>query len=94
MAWWWKDFSRPEVLAAIEEASGKALNANDPLPDMLIAGAQQSGLSPSELRLWIYDDVHRADWNIDALARWARHYGLGAYSAAAAEAGAADRPGQ
>jgi hypothetical protein len=69
---WWKRFARLQVLAEIESATGKALDANDPLPDSLIASAQALGLLPVDLRLFIYEDPAREDWSHDALARWAQ----------------------
>lgn len=76
---WWKHFDRISVLAAIEYATGGALAVNDPLPDTLIANAQALGLMPAELRLWIYDDPKRADWNAVALAEFALRYRLGKF---------------
>lgn len=74
---WWKNFYRADVLAALEEASGTALDPNDPLPDSLIANAEALGLLPAELRLFIFDEPKRADWDMNALGIWARRYGLG-----------------
>jgi hypothetical protein len=83
---WWKIFYRADVLAALEEASGSALDPNDPLPDSLIANAEALGLLPAELRLFIFDEPKRADWDMNALAVWARHYGLGIYAPKAEDA--------
>lgn len=83
---WWREFSRRDTLAAIEEAAAQTLDVNDPLPDTLIAVSQSLGLQPVELRMWIYDDPKRPDWSMDALGRWARRYGLGVYRADAAPA--------
>ena len=65
-------WDRAAVLAAIEEATGEDLAVSDPLPDSLIAQAQALGLAPVELRLWIYDDPHREEWTMEALAVGAR----------------------
>lgn len=72
---WWREWDRAAVIAAIEEASGAGLAAGDPLPDTLIANAQEFGLRPAELRMWIYDQPKR-DWSIAELATWAKRYGL------------------
>jgi hypothetical protein len=77
---WWLVFQRFDVLAALEDATGEPLSANDPLPDTLIANAQALGLVPSELRIWIYDEPKRPDWTAGALEEFARHYGLGRFS--------------
>lgn len=76
----WRTFDRVDVLAALEDAAGEALAANDPLPDTLVATAQALGLTPAELRLWIYEEPARADWTIGALTAWARRYALGKFS--------------
>jgi uncharacterized protein YgfB (UPF0149 family) len=78
---WWNDFDRQAVLAAIEEAAGTPLAATDPLPDMLIAQAQALGITPIDLRLWIYDEPKREDWSASALAKWVRWYRMGAAAA-------------
>ena len=72
----WRDYSREDVLGAIEEATGAALSANDPLPDSLIANAQALGLTAGALRLYIYDEPARDDWSINAMAAWAAKYAL------------------
>jgi hypothetical protein len=67
------EFSRAGVRGSIEEACGQGLSVDDPLPDTLIAQAQALGLSPIELRLWIYEPCHEGgEWSADSLARWAR----------------------
>ena len=71
----WREFSRAAVLGAIEDATGRALSASDPLPDTLIAAAGALGLVPGELKLFIYDGP-RDEWSIQALAVWARAYGV------------------
>jgi hypothetical protein len=87
---WWAKFYREEVLAALEEASGAALDPNDPLPDSLIANAEALGLLPAELRLFIFDEPRRADWDMNELGKWARRYGLGIAKEDAAKEGAAE----
>lgn len=72
----WRDYSREDVTGAIEEATGAALSANDPLPDSLIANAQTLGLSPGALRLYIYDEPARDDWSLNSMAHWAATYRL------------------
>lgn len=74
-------YDRLYILACIEEATGEPLPANDPLPDSLIAEAQQLSLEPIDLRLWIYDEPARTEWSMSALARWAQRYELGIYRA-------------
>jgi hypothetical protein len=90
---WWAIFDRIDVLAAIEYAAGAALDPNDPLPDTLIANAQALGLMPAELRLWIYDDPHRREWTMEALAQWAERFGLGKFKGAEMEKAAAPPEG-
>lgn len=74
----WRDYNREDVVGALEEATGAALSANDPLPDSLIANAQTLGLSPGALRLFIYDEPARDDWSLNAMAHWAATYRLAA----------------
>jgi len=68
---WPTDWDRGNVLGAIEEASGVALSAEDSLPDTLIAKAQELGLKPVDLKLWIYDSPDH-DWSPNTLEGWAR----------------------
>ena len=72
----WHNFTREDVTGAIEEATGAALSANDPLPDSLIANAQTLGLSPGALRLYIYDEPARDDWSLNTMAAWVAKYRL------------------
>jgi hypothetical protein len=67
---WPASWDRGSVLGAIEEASGQPLSADDPTPDMLIAKAQELGLNPVDLKLWIYDSPEHG-WTPDALSSWA-----------------------
>jgi hypothetical protein len=73
---WWNEFNRQAILAAIEEAAGTPLASSDTLPDTLIATAQALGLTPVDLRLWIYDEPKRADWSAGSLTAWARRFHL------------------
>jgi len=73
---WPAGWDRGSVLGAIEEASGVELSANDSLPDSLIAKAQELGMSPVDLKLWIYDSPGHP-WTMDNLQDWARRTGLG-----------------
>jgi hypothetical protein len=70
------DFTRESVTGELEEATGVALSAIDPLPDSLIANAQTLGLSPGALRLYIYDEPARDDWSLEAMAHWAARFRL------------------
>lgn len=72
---WPIDWDRGSVLGAIEEASGVALSADDPLPDTLIAKAQELELQPVDLKLWIYDSPEHP-WTAENLACWARRNGF------------------
>lgn len=71
---WPVRWDRGNVLGAIEEASGVSLSADDPLPDTLIAKAQELGLMAVDLRLWIYDRPN--SFTADELVRWAQRYML------------------
>ena len=72
---WPTTWDRQTVLGALEEAAHVSLSVEDPLPDMLIARAQELGLKPVDLKLWIYDEP-KLGWTPDALADWARRMGL------------------
>jgi hypothetical protein len=69
------NFDRERVRGWIEEALDVSLGLNDSSADTLIAQAQELGLSPDQLRLWIYDQP-KLNWTPGALAEWARHVGL------------------
>ena len=74
---WWRVFDRGIVLAQIELVSGIALSASAALPDTLIACAQEVGVLPFELRLWMEDgDQPRTDWSAESLREWARRNGV------------------
>lgn len=68
---WPIEWDRANVLGAIEEAGGVSLAVDDSLPDTLIAKAQELGLKPVDLKLWIYDSP-KFRWTVDALERWAQ----------------------
>lgn len=83
---WPVEFDRSNVLGAIEEASGVSLSADDSLADTLIAKAQELGLHPVDLKIWIYDSASiLRGWNPESLEEWSRRLGLGS-SPAPAEA--------
>lgn len=71
---WPSDWDRAHVLGALEEAARVSLSPNDETPDALIVRAQELGLLPAELRLFIFDAPN--SWTTDELVRWARQYGL------------------
>lgn len=47
-------FSRAEVRGWIEDAAHTALSLADASADTLVADAQARGMTPGELRAWIY----------------------------------------
>ncbi|HWE51365.1 MAG TPA: hypothetical protein VG273_16355 [Bryobacteraceae bacterium] len=67
---WPLNFDRAWVRGAIEEAAGVSLSVDDPMPDSLIARAQELKLDPTMLKIFIHDQP-RIDWSQAALARWA-----------------------
>jgi hypothetical protein len=71
----WKQFDREQIRRWIEEASGEGLSVGDPLPDSLAATAENLGMLPVELRMWVYEQP-RYEWRAVALERWARRYGF------------------
>ena len=70
---WPVEWDRGSVLGAIEEASGVSLSADDAIADSLIAKAQELGLRPVDLKLWIYDSPEHA-WTTGDLEAWARRW--------------------
>jgi hypothetical protein len=66
---WPASWDRGGVIGALEEASGVALSVQDALPDTLIAHAQELGLHPLQLFLWISEPEHA--WTVDELTEWA-----------------------
>jgi hypothetical protein len=80
---WPVEWDRGGVLGAIEEASGVPLSADDALPDTLIAKAQELGLQPADLNLWIYvtgvgSDREALGWTPCALVSWTARMRLAA----------------
>jgi hypothetical protein len=75
------EWNRGYVHGSIADATGCVLRADDPLPDLLIDKAQELGLTPEELRVWIYtelpDDSSRYALLLDALCAWAIREGKG-----------------
>lgn len=69
------NFDRERVRGWIEDALDVALGLNDSSADTLIAQAEELGLTPDQLRLWIYDQP-KLNWSPGALAGWARREGL------------------
>jgi hypothetical protein len=74
---WPSGWDREAVRCDIEEATRRGLSVDDPLPDTLIATAQQLGLQPAELRIWVHGEPKTADeWTGAALRRWAERNGI------------------
>jgi hypothetical protein len=73
---WPRTWDRGHVLAAIEDATGQVLQNQNPLPDTLIAKAQELGMMPAELSLWIAEKPEHG-WTPGDLASWARRNGIG-----------------
>jgi hypothetical protein len=69
----WDD-RRGALLAALEEACGRAISVNDTHIDTLIATAQAIGMQPHELKTWIYDSSARPTWSPESLVQWARRW--------------------
>lgn len=69
------NFDRERVRGWIEEALSLTFGVNDTSADTLIAQAEELGLTPEQLRLWIYDQP-KLNWEPGALAAWARREGL------------------
>ena len=69
------NFDRERVRGWIEEALSIGLGLNDSSADTLVAQAQQLGLTPDQLRLWIYDQP-KLNWEVGALAAWAKREGF------------------
>jgi hypothetical protein len=70
-----KTFDREQVRNWVQDASSLGLDVEDSLPDDLVATAQALGLTPAELRLWIFEEAHL--WTPAHLTTWARAYGCG-----------------
>jgi len=69
------NFDRERVRGWIEDALDVALGLNDSSADTLIAQSEELGLTPDQLRLWIYDQP-KLNWGPGSLASWARREGL------------------
>jgi hypothetical protein len=63
-------FDRERVRGWLEDSLNRTFGISDSSADTLIAQAESLGLTPEQLRLWIYDQV-KVDWTPGALARWA-----------------------
>jgi hypothetical protein len=68
------NWNREQVRAQIEEATGEALSVDDSQPDTYIATAQELGMQPCDLMLWIYESPKV--WNAASLTAWANRYGF------------------
>lgn len=68
---WPKDFDREQIRCWLEAASGTGLSVADALPDDLAATAQALGVTPAELRMWIFDEPAH-EWTPAVLKAWAR----------------------
>lgn len=66
---------RGMVTREVEAATGQALSAIDPLPDTLIARAQEIGLAPLVLLMWIEEQKRDSDWSSAAMLAWAKAVG-------------------
>lgn len=69
-------WDRGHVHGSIAEATRCVLRADDPLPDLLIERAQAIGITPHDLRSWIYEELPhdhlRYALLLEALTSWAR----------------------
>jgi hypothetical protein len=94
---WPASCDRETIRGWIEDATGDGLSVADPLPDTLLATAQELNLAPIELRIWAYGRF--GDMNppaetanhAEALARWAaqRAYAICGHCGEAVSDGAA-----
>jgi hypothetical protein len=70
------DWDRGHVHGSIAEATRCVLPMEDPLPDLLINRAQELGITPGDLRSWIYEELPQEHLRyallLDALSRWAQ----------------------
>lgn len=62
--------ARERYRNAIEEATGCGLNVNDPLPDVLAALADEFGIAPWRVVMWIHDKPE--EWTGRNLLAWLR----------------------
>ena len=71
------NFDRERVRGWIEEALEITFGINDTSADTLIAQSEELGLTPEQLRLWIYDQPKlKPNWEPGALAAWAQRQGF------------------
>jgi hypothetical protein len=68
-------WDRDRVRGWIEDAFAQTLGLNDSSPDTLVAQAQACGLTPEQLRLWIFDQP-KLDWSPGSLVLWALKNGF------------------
>jgi hypothetical protein len=71
-------FDREQVRNWLQDASSAGVSVDDSLPDDLAATAQAFGLTPAELRLWIFEcpEPHQPHWTPARLVAWARAHGF------------------
>lgn len=79
---WPTEWNRESIRRDLEDATGRGLSVDDPLPDTLLATAQSLDLKPAELRVWIGDGKPKLpeEWNAATLTRWAERYGIGKFA--------------
>jgi hypothetical protein len=65
-------FDRELVRGWITDALEIGFGLSDTTPDTLVTRAQQLGLTPEQLRQWIYDLPPKTDWTPGALEEWWR----------------------
>lgn len=68
-------WDRDRVRGWLEDAFEQTLGLADSSPDTLVAQAQAIGLTPQQLRLWIFDQP-KLDWSPGSLAIWAMKMGF------------------
>lgn len=66
---------RERIRAEIEAATGEGLNVNDPLPDQLIANAQEHRIPMHAVIAWIHDSP-RPTWTAAELVSWSERWGF------------------
>ena len=66
---------RENVRGWIVDALEIGFGLSDTTPDTLVTRAQQLGLTPAELRSWIYE-MPKFDWTPEALEEWSLRRGL------------------
>ncbi len=68
---WPAEFEREAIRNWLQDSSGVGLSVSDSLPDDLAATAQALGMTPAELRMYIFDEP-RHEWTPAGLTAWAR----------------------